>query len=254
MVKEKNIIINIHNAPIEKKKKRRRRRKGKSKSKYAAGNPVQGGGAQTYFNPSTVAVAQQKEAAQREAQEYSHNYLSNPKPKTQNLLLDNGDEEHGDRQRLLLGDVPPSAKKESKTFNTSFKNYKPKIIEYTVEKLSNVKTLKELRSIMKDAKPDITDQQLKQINNKNKDAAIKLFLTELDKKPKTTKSDVNDDNIDRHVVQSQDAHTSPEFIDQTSTTKPISVGGGGIVDSTAQPTSKIKRENISIQSEKKVLN
>ena len=143
MVKEKNIIINIHNAPIEKKKKRRRRRKGKSKSKYAAGNPVQGGGAQTYFNPSTVAIAQQKEAAQREAQEYSHNY-ANPKPK--NLLLDNGDDEHGDRRRSLLGNVPQSAKKEqgSKLYNISVKNSKPIIVEYTVEKLSKI-SLKELR-------------------------------------------------------------------------------------------------------------
>ena len=224
MVKEKNINIHIHNAPVEKKKKRRRRKgkgKGKgTKSKYGISNPVQGI-SQSYFNPAAVAAAQASITAQREAQEYSHSYISKPKPK-QNLLLDNGDDDqHGDRQKLLLGDAIPTTKKEAtKTFNTSFKNYKPKPVEYTFERLSKVRLLKDLRSLMKDAKPDITEEQLSKINNKNKDAAIKVFLSELNK-TSSISPEKKKEETEIPKMESHDAHTKPEFIDQKVTTAPI---------------------------------
>ena len=69
---------------------------------------------------------------------------------------------------------------------------KTKPVEFTYEGLSKIKSLKELKSIMKVAMPSIPDEMLKQVKGKNKDLAIKTFLQNLN----------SNSDIDRFITPS----------------------------------------------------
>ena len=221
MVKEKNIVIHIHNDSDKKKKKRRRR---KHKKGYKKGVPL---GHQTFGNEATLfaslaAIQQNRKEYNEDAKQHAENYIA-AKPRPQNLLLENGDDDqHGNRQANLLGYVPPTTSKKAPPITPLKLKMKP--VEYTFEGLSKVKTLKELKILFKTAMPTISDKTLAELTKKNKSAAIKAFLKEYHKTSPTKKDDNDEESFStpKGKVKFEDntAITSPQFEDNTATTKP----------------------------------
>ena len=251
MCKEKNCTCTTDKM---KKKRRRRNKKNKtslSKSKYAMSNPVQGP-MQSYFTPAMPQV--QDHYRNRDAEQYALNYLT-PK-KRQPLMLENNDnDQHGNRQRLLLddhdndnkhklllGDKSPSIskKKESTKKAEVIKPYKipkAKLIEYTYDGLLKL-PLKDLRSAMIDSIQNISEETLKQIagiKGNTKVEAIIKFLARMNK----------NDDIDRLITPS--SKSSPikasKFEDNTAKTNPV------FIDQTASTNSK-KQKNKEKSIEK----
>jgi len=178
-MKEKNIHINIKNTNIIKdkpKKKRRRNKKPLSKlNKTMLGNPYQYPSNQ----PIMITPPQPIYNNNDEAKRYSKNYLllddKEPEENKNNLLLLEDKKDDNDKNKLLLG-KPMQLKN-----NLSIKPNK-----YTYKSLMGVKTLSQLRNIMKNKAPDIPNEILDEITNLNKSKAILAFLKHIGTPMKNT--------------------------------------------------------------------
>jgi hypothetical protein len=191
-MKEKSININIHNTILKEKKRKRKRNKkskdGKNKKKLSIGQPSQGI-SQPYVTSYPSFIAPQL-PYNNEAMKHAEEYIA-PRTNKNQLLLTNGDETETNKTKLLLTNSEPTipSSNTSVTKKTPIKTpIKKSVImpksrptQYTQEGLMKVKTLKELRELMKAALPGIDNKLLNKITNKNKLEAIKTFLSQYDK-------------------------------------------------------------------------
>jgi len=191
-MKDKSININIHNTNILKKDKKRKRKRRTNTKKYNKKEGVSLGHPTQYKNQPVVtsypmpSFIGPQMPYNHEAMKHAEDYISPKTPRTQ-LLLTNGEPEtNKDRNNLLLGDSTTSTTSTSTKSPLKIKILspvkKPKSapVQYTYQGLMKVRTLKELKALMKAAMPDIEDSLLNKITNKNKAIAIKQFLKAYD--------------------------------------------------------------------------
>ena len=195
-MKDKSININIHNTNILKKDKKRKRKRRTNTKKYNKKEGVSLGHPTQYKNQPVVSSYPMPSFIgpqmpyNHEAMKHAEDYISPKTPRTQ-LLLTNGEkEQEKNRNNLLLGDSTTSNPVTTTSTSTKsplkikilspVKKPKPGPVQYTYEGLMKVRTLKELKALMKAAMPDIEDSLLNKITNKNKAIAIKQFLKEYD--------------------------------------------------------------------------
>ena len=195
-MKDKSININIHNTNILKKDKKRKRKRRTNTKKYNKKEGVSLGHPTQYKNQPVVtsypmpSFIGPQMPYNHEAMKHAEDYISPKTPRTQ-LLLTNGEKEpEKNRNNLLLGDSTTSNPVTTTSTSTKsplkikilspVKKPKPGPVQYTYQGLMKVRTLKELKALMKAAMPDIEDSLLNKITNKNKAIAIKQFLKEYD--------------------------------------------------------------------------
>ncbi len=200
-MKDKSININIRNTNIlkkDKKKRKRRSRDGKNKNKLPIGQPSQGA-SQPYVTSYPSFVAPQL-PYNHDAMKHAEDYIA-PRTNKNQLLLTNGEPEtKTNKTKLLLKNSEPTEPTiqssttksitKSRPIQTPIKKSvimpKSRPTQYTQEGLMKVKTLKELRELMKVAIPGIDNKLLNKITNKNKSEAIKTFLNQYDKPSEPT--------------------------------------------------------------------
>lgn len=254
-MKDKSININIHNTNILKKDKKRKRKRRTNTKKYNKKEGVSLGHPTQYKNQPVVtsypmpSFIGPQMPYNHEAMKHAEDYISPKTPRTQ-LLLTNGEKEpEKNRNNLLLGDSTTSNPVTTTSTSTKsplkikilspVKKHKPAPVQYTYEGLMKVRTLKELKALMKAAMPDIENSLLNKITNKNKAIAIKQFLKEYDDEstppasppptppsspPTTRKSPTPTEFTTQAATTSPNAATTPQqstptkFTAQTPTT------------------------------------
>lgn len=195
-MKDKSININIRNTNIlkkDKKKRKRRSRDRKNKNKLPIGQPSQGA-SQPYVTSYPSFVGPQL-PYNNDAMKHAEDYIA-PRTNKNQLLLTNGEPETN-KSKLLLTNAEPTIQSsttksitKSRPIQTPIKKSviiaKSRPTQYTQEGLMKVKTLKELRELMKVAIPGIDNELLNKITKKNKSEAIKTFLSQYDKPSEPT--------------------------------------------------------------------
>lgn len=224
-MKDKSININIHNTVFKEKKRKRKRNKnskdGKNKKKLSIGQPSQGS-SQPFVTSYPSFIGPQL-PYNHDAMKHAEDYIS-PRTNKNQLLLTNGEPEtKTNKTNLLLTNSEPiisSSTTKSITKNTPIKTPikrsvimpKSRPTQYTQEGLMKVRTLKELRELIKAAMPSIDNKLLNKITNKNKSEAIKTFLSQYDKPSEPTP--------ERQKTPHKQSETKPpsSFTTQTPTT------------------------------------
>ena len=246
MVKEKNIVIHIHNDSDKKKKKRRRR---KHKKGYKKGVPL---GHQTFGNEATLfaslaAIQQNRKEYNEDAKQHAENYIA---AKPQNLLLENGDDDqHGNRQRLLLGDKTPSKNVVTRPFSIRKRGQaKSKVLG----DIDDVKVLQklpivEIKRLLKLKFPKIKEKELRAITLKNKHEKVDYYFNLVHGNENEWESD--DDKTEyrikkppTHRFEKQDATTASSSEFQDIYNNPMHIPESAF----QQKTSRIPRLSSSI--------
>lgn len=225
-MKDKSININIRNTNTnilkkDKKKRKRRSRDGKNKNKVPIGQPSQGP-SQPYVTSYPSFIGPQL-PYNNDAMKHAEDYIS-PRTNKNQLLLTNGEPETN-KTKLLLTNAEPTIQSsntksitKSRPIQTPIKKSvimpKSRQTQYTQEGLMKVKTLKELRELMKAAMPGIDNELLNKITNKNKSEAIKTFLNQYDKPSEPTP--------EPQKIPPKQSETKPpsSFTSQTTSTIP----------------------------------
>ena len=186
MAKEKSININIKNTNVIKDKtKRKKRRRTKKQNllnsdKKVLSNPYQ-------YPMQTFITPPMNFNTNEEAKKYSRNYLllnDKEDANKNNLLLLEGKKDDNDKNTLLLG-KPMQLKN----------NLSIKPVKYTYKSLMGVKTLSQLRNIMKNKAPDIPNEVLDEITNLNKGKAVLAFLKHIGTPMKSNIEEINEPTI-----------------------------------------------------------